>query len=420
MCGDFGWVRRDVPVGHPAYGKAFPCSCQKTTDDPSRLARLQLYSNLGPLSRATFEATEPDGRGTLRDDRALFRDGYQVAQAFAEDPRGWLVLTGPSGCGKTHLAAAIANRVLAKGQPAFFVFVPDLLDHLRSTFNPSSEESYDQLFEQVRSAPFLILDDLGGQSSTPWAQEKLYQILNFRHTSRLPTVFTTTLALDELEPRWQTRLGDPEVARHCPLGAARVGGPLAQAGLPEPEMVLRMTFDAFNVSGNRASYAQRLSLEAAFKMAHSFAQAPEGWLVLLGPTGCGKTHLAHAIAGERIRAGNRVHYFRVADLLDYLRDTFNPESAVTYDRLFQEVRNAPLLILEDFGTHHPTPWAREKLHQILVHRHDARLPTVITTAELDEDKRSDPIVSRLLDVTLVSIVPLDAPDYRFQGRAGAE
>ena len=41
-------------------------------------------------------------------------------------------------------------------------------------------------------------------------------------------------------------------------------------------------------------------------------------------------------------------YFRVADLLDYLRETYSPESTVTYDRLFEEVRNAPLLALEDY------------------------------------------------------------------------
>ena len=178
-----------------------------------------------------------------------------------------------------------------------------------------------------------------------------------------------------------------------------------------------MTFESFDVRGNRATYPQRQSLEVAMKMAQSFAQGPDGWLVLLGPTGCGKTHLVYAIANERVKGGHQVRYFKVADLLDYLRDTFNPESAVTYDRLFQEVRTAALLILEDFGTHSPTPWAREKMHQILVHRHDARLPTIITTAELDEEKRADPIVSRLLDVTLVSIVPIDAPDYRYQGRS---
>ena len=119
---------------------------------------------------------------------------------------------GPAGSGKTHLAAAIVNEVLGRGQNAFFVFVPDLLDHLRSTFATVSEIPYDQLVEQVRNAPLLVLDDLGGHSGTPWAQEKLYQIVNHRYVSKLPTVFTLGLPVDNLELRLQTRLSDPEIS----------------------------------------------------------------------------------------------------------------------------------------------------------------------------------------------------------------
>ena len=209
VCGDVRWLRVEVPVGHPSFGKAVPCSCQRRGDDPSRVARLQRYSNMGPLTRSTFQVTRPEGKSAKAEDQELFRQGYEIATAYAEDPRGWLVLTGPSASGKTHLAAAIANSVLGRGLAVFFVFVPDLLDHLRSAFSPSSDISFDQLFEQVRSAPFLVLDDLGGHSSTPWAQEKLYQILNFRYSYQMPTVFTLGAPVEELENRWQTRLADP-------------------------------------------------------------------------------------------------------------------------------------------------------------------------------------------------------------------
>ena len=89
-----------------------------------------------------------------------------------KSPEGWLVFLGPSGCGKTHLAAAIANYRLSQGQPALFVVVPDLLDHLRSCYDPQSAMSYDELFEQVKQAPLVILDDLGMQSSIAVGQGK--------------------------------------------------------------------------------------------------------------------------------------------------------------------------------------------------------------------------------------------------------
>jgi DNA replication protein DnaC len=186
----------------------------------------------------------------------------------------------------------------------------------------------------------------------------------------------------------------------------------------EPELRRRMTFESFDVRGNKANPSQRQNLEAALQMAVNFARDPDGWLVFIGPRGCGKTHLSVAIANERLKLSQDVRYFLVADLLDRLRDAFSPDSTVSYYRLFEQVRAADLLVLRgfDFDMQHASPWAREKLYQLLVHRHDARLPTLITAADLGEEKRTDPIFSRLQDVTLVNIMPIDAPDYRYQGR----
>ena len=47
------------------------------------------------------------------------------------------------------------------------------------------------MFEGVRTTEILVLDDLGTESATPWAQEKLFQIINYRYNFQFPTVFTT-------------------------------------------------------------------------------------------------------------------------------------------------------------------------------------------------------------------------------------
>ena len=127
-----------------------------------------------------------------------------------------MVFTGTYGCGKTHLAAAIANYRAGINREPLFVVVPDLLDHLRSTFGPNSNVTYDELFEEVRSAPLLVLDDLGTQSATPWAREKLYQILNHRYVAGLPTVITTANSIDEVDPRVRSRMLD---TRRCTIYA---------------------------------------------------------------------------------------------------------------------------------------------------------------------------------------------------------
>jgi DNA replication protein DnaC len=139
---------------------------------------------------------------------------YRVAFEFAKSPDGWVVFMGETGCGKTHLAAAIANFRASQGLPVMFVPVPDLLDHLRATFSPSSAVSYDRRFDEVREAALLVLDDLGTQASTAWAQEKLYQLLNHRYNKALPTVMTTAQRLDEIDARIRSRMLD---TRLCTL-----------------------------------------------------------------------------------------------------------------------------------------------------------------------------------------------------------
>jgi DNA replication protein DnaC len=108
----------------------------------------------------------------------------------------------------------------------------------------------------------------------------------------------------------------------------------------------------------------------------------------------------------------------VPELMDYLRYTFGPDSPVTYDRVFEEVKNTRLLILDDFGKEQGSTWAAEKLYQIIVNRHNARLPTVITSM-MEFSDNLDPIASRIQDPSVSQLIRMEAPDYRKKGRRPA-
>ena len=84
------------------------------------------------------------------------------------------MLEGPYGCGKTHLAAAIGNQRLAHGDMVLFITTPDLLDHLRSTYGPSSEIGYDEMFDRIRGAHLLISRRSGGRKPQPVGGGKNY------------------------------------------------------------------------------------------------------------------------------------------------------------------------------------------------------------------------------------------------------
>lgn len=412
LCGDAGFVRRDVPLGHPHFGKAFPCRCVLSEAAQERLRRLQRYSNLGPLTRLTFDNLLPRGRSTDPTSQERFAQAVEAAQEYAQSPAGWLVFSGPSGCGKTHLAAAIANRCLERGYPALFVVVPDLLDRLRAAYGPDSELPYDELFEQVRNALLVILDDLGTQAATPWAQEKLYQLINHRYNLQLPTVFTLGVPANELSDRIRTRLSDPRLCRTFILEQEHSRRTGAFGGLSLP-LIRDMTFKSFHIGNATLSQGADENLREAFRAAITYAENPEGWLVLLGKTGSGKTHLAAAIGHHLEGKGVPVEFCVVPDLLDMLRAYFRDDKlAGQFEDVFEGIRTAPFLLLDDLGVHSATPWAQEKLFQILNYRYNAKLPTVITIGEEQKEHLPNPWISRMFDAKVSMIFEINAPDYR--------
>jgi DNA replication protein DnaC len=388
------------------------CDCVLDESAEKRLERLQRYSSLGPLTRLTFANLNGRGRSPNPEDQRRFAALVEDARRFAEEPSGWLLVHGASGAGKTHVAAAIANACIEHGIPALFVVVPDLLDHLRAAYNPAAEIGYDSLFEQVRNARVLILDDLGTQNATAWAQEKLFQIVNHRYNSRQPTVVTTNLPVDRLDERLRMRLTDPDLARvyHVEPSAPNVDlGALDALDLPR---VREMTFENFDTRPAHVSHEQRLSVENAWRAAMSYAEEPENWLVIEGAHGCGKTHLAAAIANYRLARGDRPLFLVVPDLLDYLRYAMERDSRTSFFEVFERVRGAPLLILDDLGAQSDVGWVRDRLFQLLNHRYSARLPTVITISRDSMERLEERTVARLYDPNVSTEVPIIAPAYR--------
>lgn len=410
-----GFVYNNVPLSHPDYGKMQVCVCRQRDVRQQQQERLFRLSNLEAFREMTFDSFKTKGHIALneRQTRSLSA-AHNAAQHLSEHLDGWLVLMGQYGCGKTHLAAAAANFVVSMGVPTIFLTVPDLLDWLRFSYG-SQETNFESRFNEIRDIRLLVLDDLGTQNATPWAAEKLYQIINYRYVNRLPTIVTTNVELDDIDGRVSSRLQDPDLVTVIKILAPDYRAPGKDTSHPQLSSLhlhAKRTFGNFSMRENeKLPAAQQKTMDKTFRAAQRFAEKPSGWLVLMGAYSTGKTHLAAAIGNYRHAEGDEPMFVVVPDLLDHLRATFSPSSTVSYDRLFQEVRTSPLLILDDLGTQSATPWAREKLYQLLNYRYNAELPTVITTSSpLEEiDNR---ISSRMLDATLCTIHYIDVPPYR--------
>lgn len=194
------YIPTNVPPDHPQFGRSLPCACERRRQAES------LQRALAPewrrMTFATYQITEQN------------RQAFDAALRFAND--AWrsvplLTLIGPNQTGKTHLALAIINALLAAGEPAYMRVVPELLDDLRAGFD---DARFWRTLDQAKSAPVLLLDDLGAQSDggsgdpygVTWTQDKLYSIINKRLVQGLPTVVTTNLPRKLLPPRIAARL----------------------------------------------------------------------------------------------------------------------------------------------------------------------------------------------------------------------
>ncbi len=302
-------------------------------------------SSLDALKDLRFENFEKRGRvGLGRIQADSLENAYNQSKTFAENREGWLLLMGRYGCGKTHLAAAIANAAIEASVPTLFLTVPDLLDWLRFAYG-GSEMSFEDRFEEIREVPLLILDDFGTQNATAWAQEKIFQIINHRYVNQLPTVITSNILIDDFEGRIRSRVQDPNLVTVVKILAPDYRNPTDDTGHPELSSLAlhsRQTFGNFSLRQNEKIATENLKdLKNAFEAARDFAEHPRGWLLLTGPFGCGKTHLAASIGNYQAATGYPPLMVSVPDLLDHLRATFSPNSTVSLDRRFEEVRTSP-------------------------------------------------------------------------------
>lgn len=389
ICQDLGFVRKDVPIHHPDFGRVDVCVCKKEDARQAELRKMYRLCGLDAFVDMTFDTFDVAGKGAGELVEAELQRALSTCLMYAENPLNhWLLLMGGYGCGKTHLAAAIAHLAVESNIRTLMMTVPDLLDLLREDYNERHNQR--NSLDDVRDVDLLILDDLGTQNSTPWAIEKLFQIINYRYVKKLSTVFTTNLRMENIDGRIASRIRDVALVTIVDIKAPdyrQRPAEAAQGSLFQPSSALLPSalpyfanelFERFDprTSMEKTEHQQ---LDLAYQGAWGFAQNPAGWLVLIGPSGTGKTYLAACVANERAKRGEEPLFMLVADLLDWLRSTYDQDSNVSFDEAYTVLKTTKLLVLDEFVISSQSPWAVEKLYQILYHRSIMRLPTVITT-----------------------------------------
>jgi DNA replication protein DnaC len=143
--------------------------------------------------------------------------------------------------------------------------------------------------------------------------------------------------------------------------------------------------------------------------------ATEKGLLLIGPSGVGKTHLAVAALKELVRRGHAGLFCDYRELLKEIQASYNPASESTEMGVLEPVRTTEVLVLDDLGASKPSDWVRDIVGIVLNARYNEKRTTIITTNYLDTPQ-SEGEATRLPNGKLVAAVREDTLEQRIGTR----
>jgi DNA replication protein DnaC len=193
-----------------------------------------------------------------------------------------------------------------------------------------------------------------------------------------------------------------------------------------PPRYQRCTLDNFVTYPNEELLR---AVDSARRFADAFPVVQKG-LMLIGPPGIGKTHIAVAVLRDVIgRTAARGLYYDTRALLRDIRSTYNPVLHMAEMDVIRPVMEAEILVLDDLGAERLTDWVEETMSLIVNTRYNERRPTIFTSNYEDipdEGELNSLLVrvgfrlhSRLRE--MCEFLEYDGPDYRnMPPNAGAE
>ena len=206
-CLDGRFICHPVPFDHPDFGQSFPCpACVDWSWEQREQARR--HSRL-PNPMQTFDNFNiVEGAGDA------FRACKDLAEGIADWM--WVCLYGAAGCGKTHLLNAAVNLSAERGVRAEYWDVRELCDELR---RQQREDGLEDFLDRLYELPFLALDEMGAERNTPFACEKVEQVIDARYRGPMVLLVATNLSYEDLPRAIQSRFSDAQISRRVRISA---------------------------------------------------------------------------------------------------------------------------------------------------------------------------------------------------------
>lgn len=135
---------------------------------------------------------------------------------FKEEGKGLYIYSGTKGSGKTMLSCCLINEVIRKHDVNVkFISILDFLDLTKKGYTSISDR---EEIDSLKKACILVLDDIGIEVSKDWVNTTLYQLINYRYSSKLITIFTSNMPIENLkiDDRIKDRINAMTLKIHLP------------------------------------------------------------------------------------------------------------------------------------------------------------------------------------------------------------
>lgn len=205
-CGGFGWRQSKRYAGN-----WFVCKCVVETHEKYLNASKPKidYSRLGLREedlKLNWSFIQPDISDGVKAMEAV-RPAYQ---------RGWgmVFLWGSWGQGKTLIGKILTATAFRDGKRSAYANMSSVLDDIRLAFDEREHQSTELIrrMDWWLDRDVLFLDELDKSNSTPWAQERMFQLLDQRYARAIReqalTVIASNQSDDELDGYLKSRLND--------------------------------------------------------------------------------------------------------------------------------------------------------------------------------------------------------------------